>query len=146
MLLRDADGGAADSLLWKWLKGAATSTLDLGDPGGGDEYTFCLYDASASLLLAARLPAGSLWRQTGSGFRYKEKGGQPDGLRTSILKAGQEGKAQIKMKGRGARLELPSLPLSPPVVAQLKGAGGCWGAVYSAPKRNDSSRFDAKSD
>ena len=41
-------------------------------------------------------------------------------------------------------LALPALPLIPPVAIQLHAESGlCWGASFSAPKRNHAMRFQA---
>jgi len=51
----------------------------------------------------------------------------------------------LKAKGRG--LALPALPLTSPVRAQLQSrTGACWDAVYSLPRKNDVTKFNAKSD
>jgi hypothetical protein len=52
------------------------------------------------------------------------------------------------LKGRGANLALPTLPLAQPVTVQLRSSTGvCWDAVYSAPaSRNQSDLFRDKSD
>jgi len=71
------------------------------------------------------------------GSSTKDKDLAPEGVAQLILKAGIAGKAQIRVKGKGANLVIPSLPLAQPVTVQLGNtAGVCWEAVYSAPARN----------
>ena len=42
-------------------------------------------------------------------------------------------------------MPLPTLPLMPPVTAQLQAANGTyWDAVYSTPAASDTERFSAK--
>jgi hypothetical protein len=63
------------------------------------------------------------------------------------LKSGIDGKAKIIVKGKGANVEMPTLPLAPPVTVQLQATTGeCWEAVYSTPSKNDASQFKAKAD
>jgi hypothetical protein len=50
----------------------------------------------------------------------------------------------VIVKGRGPRLALPSLPLTPPVLAQLQASNGsCWEAIYRTPVANDTIQFIA---
>jgi hypothetical protein len=64
------------------------------------------------------------------------------------LKAGQTGKAQILVKGRGSNLQAPALSLmNLPVRVQLvNGGGACWEATYSSTFQNTATTFKAKSD
>jgi hypothetical protein len=56
-------------------------------------------------------------------------------------------RGSVKIKARSLGLALPPLPLTPPVRAQLQSrTGACWDSVYSVPKKNDVTRFSAKSD
>jgi hypothetical protein len=59
-----------------------------------------------------------------------------------------DGKARIIVKGRGAQLREPPLPIDQPVTVQLKSSDGvCWEAIYSAPAlRNQTGRFKDGSD
>jgi hypothetical protein len=44
-------------------------------------------------------------------------------------------------------LDMPPLPLTPPIRVQLKStAGVCWEATYSAPTKNEVKQFKARSD
>jgi len=49
------------------------------------------------------------------------------------------------VKGRGAPLPLPSLPLVPPLLVQLQRRDGaaCWMATFSAPATNTPGEFKA---
>jgi hypothetical protein len=66
------------------------------------------------------------------------------------LRAGEAGKAAIKMRSKGPSVALPSTPMQqdPHVIVQVHnvGTGRCWEAAYSTNKRNDSKQFKAKSD
>ncbi|MDG2306496.1 MAG: hypothetical protein P8R42_17970 [Candidatus Binatia bacterium] len=68
-------------------------------------------------------------------------------MKRLILRAGEDGKATVKLKGKGAHLPMPLLPLLAPVVAQIHGENGtCFEATCSAPSRNDAFLFQAKAD
>jgi cysteine-rich repeat protein len=146
-----------DLLVWKWGKGAATDVPDFGDPLTAASYLLCLYDSSGGTqpLRAFAAPAGGsclgrpCWAVTGtSGFKYLDKQRTPDGLLKTQLKAGIAGKAKANVKGKGALLALPALPLVPPVTAQLVNddTGVCWSATFSTPLSNTADQFKAKSD
>lgn len=143
-----------DTLGWSWLKGAATPPADFGDPTTTTSYRLCVYDTSAAtprLTFAAPIPAGNAWHATASGYRYAQPSGAPDGVQRIVLKASDTpGRAKIVVKGKGARLGLPPLPLAqdPLVTVQLQSsAGPCWEARYSAPARkNSAGRFADRPD
>ncbi len=63
---------------------------------------------------------------------------------------GANGKANIVLKGKGGRLQMPALgTLTSPVTVQLvHGASGrCWQAVYSTPfQKQDATQFRDKAD
>ncbi len=131
-----------DSLSWTWPNGEATTTTDFGDPLNTTGYSFCVYDESAgapSLVLNASAPAAAscrgklCWKATGTtGFKYTDARLTNGGLQTIILKAGAAGEARITVKGKGASLGMPALPLAQDttVTAQLVNSGGaCWEAV-----------------
>ncbi len=144
---------ARNRLLWKWKKGAATAMGELGDPTATG-YRLCVYDASggsSAIALRAALPAGGLcrgkpcWSATGSGVKYRDRDATPDGITALTFKAGVAGKASFTLKGKGALVALPSLPLTqdPAVTAQLSNdAGVCWESAFSAPAaKNDATQF-----
>ena len=134
---------AKDTLQWKWLKGAATAKSDFGDPLGATSYQLCIYDGNATVLFDDEIPAGGVcgvakprpcWEDKPTGFTYKNKDLDPDGIEQLQLKAGSQGKASIKLKGVGAPLGDPALPFTEPIIVQLLNSdGACWEAVYSAP-------------
>jgi hypothetical protein len=122
---------------WKWGKGAATLKSEFGTPLTSSAFALCLYDANG-VVLAASAPAGGLcgtkpcWRESGSGFGYKRAGA--NGLLQISLKAGASGKAKIGVKARGDAFTMPALgAMTPPLEVQLRNAGACWSATYSAP-------------
>jgi acyl-homoserine lactone acylase PvdQ len=157
LVLKDKAPDTRDGLLWKWLKGATTAKSDFGDPLTTTDYRLCLYDGTAALVAHAEAPAGGTcdarrarpcWRESATGFKYVDRDLTPSGLQKVLLKAGPEGKARILVKGKGALLALPSLPvLDLPVTVQLlNGAGACWEASYGSTLRNQPELFKAKAD
>lgn len=125
---------------WSW-KGQATTLLEFGSPLSTTSYLFCVYDGGDQIVSTLRAPAGGscdgddCWKASSSGFRYKDKSGSAIGLTSLQLKPGADGKSSIKIKGRGALLELPTLPLvqAPAAVRALlrnEESGDCWEASY----------------
>jgi uncharacterized delta-60 repeat protein len=152
-----------NQITWKWAKGAKTAPGDLGMPDTVADQALCIYDESGvtpSVLLRAEIPAGgtcgtkACWRATGfppgsRGYKYKDPDRTPDGIDRVALKPGPDGKAKIVVKGKGATLALPTLPIAEPLAVrvQLKnGVGQCWEATYSTALRNDAGQLKAKSD
>lgn len=144
---------------WAWQKGEATTLGDFGNPVGGDGYALCLYDESGTpaLVSGAVLPGGGTckagkpcWKALGtSGFAYGDGAGIRFGIQSVKLKAGVDGKAQVKIQGRGPTLPVPALPAPLPLRLQLIADGGqCWQSVFAAAglHRNDAGRFQGTSD
>jgi hypothetical protein len=154
--LKRKDDPAKNTLQWTWRKGAATSPDDLGDPRIGADYTWCLYDESGvtpELLMEASAPAGGTcptdkpcWKASGTtGFQYGDKAATPLGLTQVKIKAGLAGKAQATIKGKGASLIFPDLPVSVPLRAQLiAGTGVCWEALHSVVVKSDATQLKVK--
>jgi cysteine-rich repeat protein len=115
------------------------------------DVAMCVYDAAGLVMRAT--PQGSVFCGSkpcwvgGKSIRYSDRPATADGLeRIDIQRMLDGGKAQVK--GRGAGLPLPPLPIANlPLTVQLGTAdGGCWGATYSSPQKNTGSQFKAKSD
>ncbi len=152
--IRNNTPDTKDQLQWKWNRGEVTTKADYGTPLTTTDYRLCLYD-NGGLVSGAHMPAGQLcagkpcWRETGSGYVYKDKEATPDGITGVNLKQGlTPGKAKITIKGKGANLEMPTLPLTQPVTVQLRNSNGiCWESTHSSPaQKNDAARFNDKSD
>jgi hypothetical protein len=153
--LKDKSPDKKDGFTWKYIKGAATTLADFGDPLTATDYTVCVYDASARAqpILFARAPAGGTcgtkpcWKAIKGGFKYNDKLFDPDGLQQVQLKSGIATKAKIIVKGKGVDLPMPSLPLTTAVTVQIKSENGvCWEAKYSAAQKNLPAQFRAKAD
>ncbi len=109
------------------------------------------------LVASATIPAGGTcnaksprpcWRASRNGYRYVDRDLTPSGIQQLVLRAGAAGKAQIGLKGKGALLDTPDLPISSlPIRVQLVSSDGqCWDATYSTTFRNQDDRLKAKSD
>jgi hypothetical protein len=153
VLVKDSTPDDVDKLIWKWIKGEATTTGDFGDPLSSDDYAFCLFDQSG-LVMSAAVPAGGTcgtkpcWKAlSGKGYKYVDKEGTPDGVTKLLLRSGGAGLAKVILKGKGANLDMPSLPLTLNVTAQVQGANGeCWTTIHTplGTSRNDGSQFKSK--
>jgi uncharacterized delta-60 repeat protein len=148
LFMKRAAGDPKAQLAWSWVKGAATTKADFGNPVASDTYELCVYDGTPALIATATAPAGGVcgpvrkpkpcWKATKTGFVYADKELTPDGLQSLKLKAGVAGKASIVLKGKGAALGLPAIPLVQPVTVQLRNSSGvCWEATYSAPAKKN---------
>lgn len=136
----------------------------LGDPTreDGPSVEFCLYDGNGGgllgfdLVMESLVPAGgrcdgkSCWKALPGkrkGFLYRDRSGGNDGITKVLLKAG-DNSARVQVKGRGTRLNPPTLPLaeSPSVVAQIRTSLGiCISNEFAAPARvNRDTLFKAK--
>jgi cysteine-rich repeat protein len=141
-----------DKLSWKLTKGADTAIADLGDPTADTGYALCAFDVSPAafpyqLLFSTSVPAGSDWKISKNGFRYRRRSGTPDGVSSVTLVAGVDRKAKASVKGSGELLPLPATetPLPLPLVVQLQNdAGTCWGATFATAASNDGTTFKAK--
>lgn len=158
--LRDA---STDKLIWRWSNGDADLS-QFGRPEATADYALCVYDnagGAATLAMQLHIPAAGTcagqpcWTVRASGFTYKGRAANADGVETVILKAGLLGRAKLLVKAKGAALTLPP-PVSavrqfaqdPAVRVQLVNtAGGCWEASFGFPAfRNTPGAFKDKSD
>ncbi len=157
VVLKDKSPDKRDSMLFKYVKGAATALPDFGDPLNTTGYTLCVYDSSvhAQPLILAMAPAGGTclgkpcWKTVKNGYRYKDKELTPDGVQFILEKSGIATKSKVIVKGKGANLGMTTLPLTTPVTVQFKRTDApatCWQAIYSTPIKNLPEQFKAKAD
>jgi cysteine-rich repeat protein len=153
-IINKAPNTTKDKIVWKWVKGERTTVADFGTPLTTTQYLLCIYD-NDELRTTALVPAGGIcsgkpcWTAKVTGFKYKNKLLGPDGIQQIVLKAGEDGKAKIVVKGRGDLLQMPSpMPVAMPIRVQLSQSDGvCWEANYSAPAiQNRSDLFKDKAD
>jgi predicted acyl esterase len=152
--VNDKTPDSRDRLKWNWVKGTATARTDFGTPVTSTGYAICMYDGHSMALFSAEVPAGGIcrgkpcWKEQKRGFRFNDRDLSHGGIQKIILKDGIDGKAKILVKGRGAGLVLPALPIQalPVTVQVVNGNGQCWEAVYSGTLRNQEDKFKAKAD
>lgn len=161
LALKEKSPDKGDSLVWKWVKGDAVSTGDLGDPLATDAYTFCLYDGGGSLVSEGTIEPGGLcgtatpkpcWKALGTpagakGYKYVDKEANADGAQKLILKPGDAGQSKAIVKAKGEALDAPALPLVLPATVQLQATNGtCWSAEFTTAGvlTNTSSVFAGK--
>lgn len=153
--LSHAADAARDTLAWRWTSDAGVVALaDLGEPDETSSLTLCLLDGGNDRVLEARLPAGGLcgtqhcWRESPTGFRYVDADRTPDGIARGTLRVRNGGRGRFLVKGKGAALGLPTLPLAAPLTIRLHrdDAASCWESTVSAPSRNDTARLTGRSD
>lgn len=150
---------AGRKLGWKWL-GDETLPADLGTPlaDDGTDYAFCVYDdgGAAQPVFQGLAEGGGLcglsacWKVlagAGPPIEYRHPTIDSDGLYRIRLKPGEDGKARVSVQGLKQSLDLPDLPLTLPVTAQLQNSEGvCWTASYDTfISRNDDKKFIARS-
>lgn len=155
LAIRRRANSSRNKLTWKWRRGAETERAHFGDPTRSTAYGLCVYDSGPGLISEAQIAAGGrcggrdCWRETGAGFRYKDRAAANDGIKNVRLRAGPDAKAKIVVRAKGGAVDLPpAFPLSQPVTVQLvNSVDGCWEAVYSAPAvRNEQDAFRDRAD
>ena len=153
---------AKSKLTWKWAKGGALGIAELGSPASTDPFALCVYDrsgATPSLLLRLDVPAGGTcgkkpcWATigkaaAGKGWKFADKTGANDGVKSIVLKTGAAGKSSVGLVASGEILPLATFASwRLPVKVQLQSAaGGCQQADFSAAKKNALGKLSAKSD
>ncbi len=151
--------GAPGKLIWKWGRGDAYDEDDLGNPEAGlTDWVFCVYrdDGASTLVYEAGVDAGGscpdkpCWRsgKMGAPYSFRNKLGMgSDGITKLRLRDGDVNRGNLQLKGRGAELTLPTLPLGPftSVTAQLvNGNGDCWESTHAEARVDSSGVFKAK--
>lgn len=154
----DRADDARDQLDWVWGHGAATSSTDFGDPlSATTRFELCVYDASANAqpLHVSRVAGGATcgtrpcWKAVGATrYAYASKG-NGDGITQLQLRAGLDGRSQVRIKGKGPTLSPAHPALTPPVTLQLMGTDGvstrCWQSTFATQiTRNDGEQFKAR--
>jgi hypothetical protein len=152
LLIKNKTDNSKDKLIWKFIKGAATTQVDLADPRTTADYALCIYAGTTNTLVATLNvpPDSSKWTTIGSkGFKFLDTTPYPDaGVQKMILKGGTAGKSKMLVKGRGTNLPDPidsgSLPM--PVTVQLFNyqTGVCFNGTFNSALKNTTTLFKAK--
>ena len=135
---------------WKWSKGAAVPAPETPVDSSDLQIHVILSDASgAPQPLVERMldDCFGCWKEGRPGV-FKFSNSSSPSLNQMKIKTGSGAKARASLKGRGEFLELPALPLVPPVHIQVTTSTGetCLEATYSTPLTNDGTLFLANSD
>jgi hypothetical protein len=140
-----------NTMTWKWIKGAATSQAEFGNPTAMADYALCIYAGTASSLVGeAVIPASSTkWRALSTkGYQYNDPTGTEDGITKVLLKGSDQNKSEALLKGKGAGLPALPLPITAPLTVQLVNgqSGLCWGANYTGAQllKNDMGHLKAQ--
>ncbi len=151
--IKDNTDNNKDRLLWKSLKGQATTLADFGLPTGTTAFTLCIYAGTSALEYT--VPGGANWTAIGEAhsflrkerFRYKDMTGAFDGIQMVVLRSGFDGQAKALVRGKGNNLPDPTLPFTLPVTAQLVNSSNniCYTTSFAMAKKNTSTIFRAKS-
>jgi hypothetical protein len=139
---KHSSDSSKDKMIWKW-QGGTLAPVDIPSPIVQTDLAVCLYDQSGDLTGAA-LPKGALWSATGSGnLKFKDPSGTTLGIQKINIKFS---KPLISVKAKGSALNLPALPLSTPVTAQLVNLdnGLCWESTFPSFTASDGGKFKAK--
>lgn len=147
--MRSSNRNSREGIRWG-IKGVDSTPADFGDPTDDTDYQLCIYtengDADLTSELGAR--AGRGWRERKGGFMFRNRGDRADdGLDRVILRARRGARGIVAALGRGDDLDLPDLPIADDedVRVQLHNSEGhCWDTVFTDPRRNTDTRYDAK--
>lgn len=143
VLLRNSPTGATDRLTFVIPHAEATLPADLPDPATAG-YDLCVFQINETdewdFLTGASIPAGqmcgsrSCWKRQANGtLSYRNAKLGPDGIASLTIKPGAQGKASVRMTGRGPMLALPKR-LGPVPGGELfidvRSANVSWATVF----------------
>jgi cysteine-rich repeat protein len=153
IVLHHGANAATNKVVWRWRGLGDVEKAALGSPSSGTGFRLCVFDRDRLRLSASVPPGGTCagkpcWRDFPFGYRYADPDGTPDGIQKLQTRAGRASQAKIAVKGRGARLDLPTLAFDGPVTVRLgrSDGGACWTSSFSVPTASDDVQFRAKSD
>jgi hypothetical protein len=109
--LKDKSPDKRDGLNWKYIKGAATTLADFGDPLTSTDYTVCIYDSSRgrSRSCSPAAPAGGTcgtkpcWKTIKGGFKYNDKLFDPERPAAGAAQVGHRHQGEDHREGEGHR-------------------------------------------
>jgi len=152
VLVKDNADNSKDKLVYKWLKGDATTQADLADPLNTATYAVCFYTNAGLVSQAAVPPSSTKWSPISTkGYKYKDNTLAEDGIQKIIAKGSTTaGKSKLLVKGKGANLpDTLSLPIAPadlPLRVQVRNnqTGICFGSSFATPTKNVAGQFKGK--
>ena len=104
------DDARAKKIVYRWKRGEALSSRDLGLPETPSGYAMCFYDDDAGTpTLVGRLavPSGDQWHPSDSRTFYRDSTGANTGVNKIKIKSGVAGRSVVSLFGRSEQLEIP---------------------------------------
>ena len=103
LLLSRTDPDTKDRLVWKWIKGAATTQTDFGNPTTSASYALCVYDNTGLVGTMDVPPDSNKWVAIGlKGYKYTDLTATEDGAFKLKLKGNDSApKSKALVKARG---------------------------------------------
>ena len=150
----DGTPDTKDKIGWKWAASVGTTRPDFGDPINTTGFVLCVYDAGVKWL-EGKLPAGgtcatkACWQDKTTVIKYGDKDLTPEGIQKAVMKPGPALKGKIGVKGKGALLQMSTLPVTGPLVVQLirdDVSSPCWETTHTTLTVNDGLKVSSKSD
>ncbi len=127
------------------VEGRGDAIGDFGTPLTTTSYELCIYNATPSVIGNYRVPAGGMcadkpcWKADTKKAKYNDKELTPDGVQKLQLKpSAVNGKAKALLKGKGARLVLPTLPI--PIANLPSPCSSRTATANAGPRRTRRSR------
>ena len=138
-----------DRVIWRWLRGAATTQAEFADPTSTASYLLCVYDAGGAMLGMQVPPSATAWKMIERGYRYVDHAGTADGMQKIVLTGNDADRSRIVVRGVGVGVPDPVLGAPvPPLVVQLTNSDNnlCWEAQFPAGSilRSDAGHLRAK--
>lgn len=153
LILKNQSPDTKDKLIWKWIKGQATSQEEFGVPTGTTQYALCIYSGPAAPATYAVPGDAVKWSVLGDkGYKYTDTAGSADGITKIQLKGSTNDKSKCLVKGKGVNLKdlaLENLDDNNLVVVQLVNDSTtvCFESTFTPSDFvtvNDPARFKAK--
>ncbi len=145
--LRDDPHDKKDVVAWQLAPETGIAIGELGDPRSDTSYQLCVFETEPffglSLLAGLEVPAGGscggkpCWIPKRNGYRYTDRSGASDGVRSVDLEAGDRKRAELSILAKGPSVGLAPLPAELPVLVQLQSSeGSCWEAAFREARLN----------
>ena len=152
LVIKNNPHDALDLVDYKWVQGAATEEFELGDPTTTTTYTLCIFDGAGTLRMSASVPPGGqcgdvpCWTAKAKGFAYRDELGQAAGIGTVRLLPSASAKSSVHVRGKGANLPLPVLPLAGPVKVQVinDATGVCFASDFAGATGSSDRKYTAQ--